>query len=59
MESGAGRESWMQKERDDTLALIRAQLSNPELEEALGHGRNLTVGEAATLAIAETHASSR
>jgi predicted ATPase len=59
LESGAGRESWMQKERDDTLTLIRAQLSNPELEEALGHGRNLTVGEAATLAIAETHASSR
>ena len=59
MESGAGRESWMQKERHDTLALIRAQLSNAELEEALGHGRKLTVGEAAALAIGETHASSR
>ncbi|HEY8778031.1 MAG TPA: hypothetical protein VIM33_16335, partial [Gaiellaceae bacterium] len=59
MESGAGRESWMQKERDDTLALIRAQLSNAELEEALGHGRKLTVGEAAALAIGETDASSR
>jgi predicted ATPase/class 3 adenylate cyclase len=59
VESGAGRESWMQKERDDTLALIRTQLSNAELEEALGHGRKLTVGEAAALAIGETHASSR
>ena len=59
MESGAGRESWMQKERDDTLALIRAQLSDAELEEAFGHGRKLTVGEAAALAIGEAHASSR
>jgi predicted ATPase len=58
-ESGAGRESWMQKERDDTLAVIRAQLSNAELEEALGRGRKLTVGEAAALAIGETHASSK
>jgi len=49
----------MQKERDDTLALIRAQLSDAELEEAFGHGRKLTVGEAAALAIGEAHASSR
>jgi hypothetical protein len=48
----------MQKERHDTLALIRAQLSNAELEEASGHGRKLTVGEAAAFAIDETHASS-
>jgi predicted ATPase/class 3 adenylate cyclase len=50
-ESGAGRESWMQKERDDTMALVRARLNPAELDEASSRGRNLTIDEAATLAI--------
>ena len=55
MESGAGRESWMQKERDDTLTLIQARLSPAELADASSRGRNLTVDEAAALAIGATN----
>ena len=45
-ETGAARESWAQVERDDTVALIRAQLDVATFDAACERGRRLTVEEA-------------
>ena len=50
-ETAAARESWAQKERDDTVALIGGQLDVPTFEEAWERGRRLTVEEAAEEAL--------
>ena len=53
VEIGAYRESWAQKERDDTVALIRAQLNDAAFEEACQRGRGLTVDDAVALTLLE------
>ncbi len=52
-ETGAARESWAQKERDDTVALIRAQLDVATFDEAWERGRRPTVEEAAEEVLGE------
>jgi predicted ATPase/class 3 adenylate cyclase len=52
-ETGAVRESWMETERTDTLALIRARLDEQEFAHAFELGRTLSVDEAAELALGE------
>jgi predicted ATPase/class 3 adenylate cyclase len=52
-ETGAVRESWMETERHDTLALIRARLDEDGFARACEQGRTLSVDEAAALAIGD------
>jgi predicted ATPase/class 3 adenylate cyclase len=53
-ETGAVRESWMDTERDDTLTLIRARLGEQEFARAYEQGRELTVDEAAAVALGDS-----
>jgi len=53
-EIGTARESWAAQERDGTLAIIRSELDDAGLAEALAQGRELTLDEAVALASADS-----
>ena len=56
VEIGATPESWMSKEHDQALEIVRADLDAADLERELAEGRRLSLDDAFELAIGRTQA---